>query len=172
MERALAINRPITYREILMPQHPEELDDALYEQIVALIELGNEQVEVKQDLAAAIGFYDQALKMLPKPIERWDAAVWLLVALGDCYFLKGEYPQALEYLKRAIQCPGAVGTGFIHLRLGQTFFELNLKNKAADELTRAYMAAPELFESQDPKYFAFLKTRIRGLPGGFVRRPR
>ena len=34
----------------------------------------------------------------------------------------------------------ALGNGFIHLRLGQTLFELKQPDRAADELARAYMA--------------------------------
>lgn len=148
-----------------MPQAPTELDDELYQKIVALIEQGNVLVEESHDLVAANARYGEALALLPEPIERWDAGLWLLVALGDCHFLLGNYTQALDYLTHAIRCPDALGNGFIHLRLGQTLFELEQPDRAADELARAYMAdGQDLFASQDPKYFTFIKTRMRGLP--------
>jgi len=47
------------------------------------------------------------------------------------------------------------------LRLGQVYFELNDVDKAADNLTRAYMGdGLRVFEGQDVKYLDFLKTKI------------
>lgn len=61
-----------------------------------------------------------------------------------------------------MHCPGAIGNPFVHLRLGQAQFELGDMTRAADELARAYMGAgDEIFEEQDPKYLAFLKTKIQ-----------
>jgi hypothetical protein len=38
-------------------------------------------------------------------------------------------------------------------------------DRAADELTRAYMGGDEeIFDNEDPKYFQFLKTRIKLSP--------
>ncbi len=49
----------------------------------------------------------------------------------------------------------------VHLRLGEVYFELENFEKAADELARAYMAeGKDVFEDEDPKYFAFLATKI------------
>ena len=65
-------------------------------------------------------------------------------------------------------CPEGFGNPFLHLRLGQTEFELGNHDQAANELTRAY--GPDgawIFESEDPKYFEFLKTRIREPLGGW-----
>jgi len=61
-----------------------------------------------------------------------------------------------------MHCPDAIGNPFLHLRLGQCCFEKRALDRAADELTRAYMGAGrKIFESDDPKYFEFLKTRIK-----------
>ena len=58
--------------------------------------------------------------------------------------------------------PDGQGNALIHLRLGQTSFELGDLDRAADELTRAYMAAgSEIFEDEDVKYVAFLSTKIK-----------
>lgn len=66
-----------------------------------------------------------------------------------------------ETLSFAMRCPDAMGNPFLHLRLGQCQFELAALDRAADELARAYMGGgPELFSQEDPKYLAFLKTRI------------
>ena len=62
----------------------------------------------------------------------------------------------------AIQCPTGLGNPYIHFRLGQTYFENGIMDKAADELTRAYMGAGlEIFMEDDPKYLAFLETKIK-----------
>ena len=142
----------------------EALDDALHARIVQLTDAGNRLCEEDGDLRAALVPYREALALLPPPAERWEAASWILAALGDCHFLLGEYERAHEMLTRALRVPGALGTGFIHLRLGQVQLELGNAARAADELARAYMAeGRELFEDEDPKYYAFLRTRLRGL---------
>jgi hypothetical protein len=54
------------------------------------------------------------------------------------------------------------------MRLGQCQFELGNKERAADELARAYMAeGSEIFKEEDPKYFAFLKTRLKPPASGW-----
>ena len=55
-----------------------------------------------------------------------------------------------------------LGNPFLHLRLGQSQYELGELDRAADELMRAYMGAGEdIFVSEDPKYRAFLATRAK-----------
>lgn len=61
-----------------------------------------------------------------------------------------------------MHCPGAIGNPFLHLRLGQCQLELGNNDQAADELTRAYMAeGTTIFQDEDPKYLAFLKTQLK-----------
>jgi hypothetical protein len=58
--------------------------------------------------------------------------------------------------------PGGLGNSFLHLRLGQVLLDLAEPDLAADELMRAYMGAGEtIFETQEPKYLAFLRTRAK-----------
>ena len=69
------------------------------------------------------------------------------------------YEEAREAFRDVMYCPGAIGNPFIHLRLGQVQFELGNLNRAGDELARAYMGkGEEIFEDEDPKYLAFVKT--------------
>ena len=106
--------------------------------------------------------YVEAIKLLPEPITQWEACTWLLVAIGDANFLSKNYQQAKNALSDAMHCPGAIGNPFIHLRLGQSQFELGKKDRAGDELTRAYMGAgKDIFKEDDPKYFEFLKTVLK-----------
>lgn len=119
------------------------------------------------DLTGAYNRFMEGLQLLPEPLHQWKEATWLFAALGDVYFQAQNYSQALEAFTDAIHCREAVGNPFLHLRLGQCQFELNNLDRAADELTRAYMGAgTEIFREEDPKYFEFLKTRIKPPVGG------
>jgi tetratricopeptide (TPR) repeat protein len=138
-----------------------ELDDELHSQISALCEAGDALAE-KGRLDAAIEKYQAAFELVSEPFSEWEASTWILATLGDTYYLKREYVQALDALQRAMHCPGAIGNPFLHLRLGQVQFELADEARAADELTRAYMGGgEEIFEGADPKYLTWLKSILR-----------
>lgn len=110
----------------------------------------------------AVEKYLQAFELLPEPKTDWEACTWLLAAIGDANFNSKNYEQASAALNDAMHCPGAIGNPFIHLRLGQSQFELGNLDRANDELARAYMGAgKEIFANEDPKYFAHLKTVLR-----------
>jgi hypothetical protein len=88
------------------------------------------------------------------------AATWVLAAIADAAFLGGFLQSARQAIEYGMTCPGAIGNPFMHLRFGQILLDLGERNRAADELMRAYMGAgAEIFERDDPKYLAFLKTR-------------
>ena len=106
--------------------------------------------------------------MLPEPIENWKAATWFFAGIGDAYFLSGKYQAALRPLLDAMKCAGAIGNPFLHLRLGQVQFELENYILAADELARAYMGdGTRVFTGENPKYFEFLKTKLKEPPNGW-----
>jgi tetratricopeptide (TPR) repeat protein len=141
----------------------DELDDELFAQITEICERGNLAFDDDR-FDEAIEEYGRALAVLPPPLERWEASTWVLTALGDCHYLKEEYPEALGYLARAVRCEGGLGNPFIHLRLGQVHFELGNEDRAKNELARAYMGdGPEIFEDQDPKYLTFLRRFMIGI---------
>ncbi|OZI42625.1 hypothetical protein CEK29_12850 [Bordetella genomosp. 5] len=136
-----------------------QLDDALHEQIKTLCAQGDACVEAGE-LDDALDAYDEAWDLLPEPKQRWEAATWILVAIGDTCFMAGDETASAETFGLALQCPGGVGNPFIHLRLGQLAFDADQLDTAADELMRAYMGAgAEIFEGEAPEYLAFLKTR-------------
>ncbi|MFJ8473288.1 hypothetical protein [Kitasatospora sp. NPDC094011] len=59
-----------------------------------------------------------------------------------------------------MKCPDGLGNPYVHLRLGQTTFELGDHDRAADELIRAHLGGgPELFREDDPTYRGFLRSR-------------
>lgn len=140
-----------------------QLDDTLHRRITEHTDRGNEYCRTDA-LAQAIEEYKKALALIPEPLEDWEASTWVLVAVGDCYFLLDDFRQAHTYLSRAIHCPGALGNFFIHLRLGQVQLELGNQKRAKDELARAYMAGgEEAFQDEDPKYFNFIRRFMKGL---------
>lgn len=143
-----------------MEDNIEELDDGVYQEIEKNCHMGDEEVE-KGNLSEAVGHYKKAWELLPEPQAKWNASTWILAAIGDVRYQMGEYEKTITALEYAIHCPDGLGNPFIHLRLGQSYFEKGQLDKAADELARAYMGAGEdIFSEQEAKYFDFLKTKI------------
>lgn len=138
-----------------------ELNNNLHSQITLLCEAGDALVE-NQSYDEALGKYAQALSLLPEPNIEWEAALWIYAALGDTYYFKGDFTQALTALSNAMRCPGAIGNAFLHLRLGECFFENGDQAKAEEELTRAYMGGgKDIFLNEDPKYFRMIEQLLK-----------
>lgn len=115
---------------------------------------------------AALDQYDVAWNLLPAPREQWDAATWISAAKGDALFKEGDYSRAFEQFALAVRCPEGLGNPFVHLRLGQTLYELGDEPQALENLARAYMGAgKEIFSSEPPKYFDALKKAMLSPPG-------
>lgn|SRR3989338_3773565 len=111
---------------------------------------------------AAINKYNEAWLAIPDPKNDWEASTWLLVAVGDACFLGGYFTSGSEAFRYALSCPGGIGNPFVHLRLGQCEFERKELDEAAEHLTRAYMLeGKEILSNDHPKYFEYLKTRIK-----------
>jgi len=139
----------------------KELDDKIYAKIKEYCKSGDQLAE-GQNYRSAIADYNKAWKLVPEPKNEWNASTWILAAIGDSSFLGGFYSSAKSALEYALTCPDGLGNAFIHLRLGQVLFELNELDKSAEELIRAYMGdGAEIFQSEDPKYFDFLRTRAK-----------
>jgi len=138
-----------------------ELPDEIYEGVKRLCATGDDTAK-KGKYRDAVAWYRRALDLLPSPVTKWDAATWIYAAIGDAYFLAGDAPAALEAFDRAMESPNSYGNPFLHLRRGQSLFDLGRKEEAANELTRAYMIEDEdIFDDEDPKYLKFLKTVLR-----------
>ncbi|UOQ68853.1 tetratricopeptide repeat protein [Hymenobacter volaticus] len=127
-----------------------ELDDALYQEIMKHCEEGDEAVE-DDDYDRAIHAFQQAFDLLPEPYQEWEASTWVLFSLGEAQFFNEDYTAAKESLAAVMHCPGAIGNPLIHLRLGQAQYELGNLVKAKDELMRAYMGRA--------KKYSMAKTR-------------
>lgn len=138
---------------------PKALPDEIYGRLTRTTEEGSQLFDAL-DFAGALKMYEAAWELLPEPKEEWNAALWVLAAIGDCHFYLNDFLAARRVLQSALHLPGAIGNPFLHLRLGQTEFELGDTTRAADELIRAYaIEGPELFADQDPKYLSFLATK-------------
>lgn len=140
-----------------------ELEDHIHAQIKDLCETGDSHVDESR-FDEAIRSYESAWGILPDPPYSFEAATWILVAIADSYFLSARYEEAFEALRKVMvqECPGSKGSPFIRLRRGQCLYEIGDRDKAAEELTAAYMLeGKEIFTDEDPKYFDFLKTKIR-----------
>ena len=109
------------------------------------------------DLPQAIRQFYSAWTKLPKPQTQWQEAGWVLTALGDAYFAKGDYKNGKEALLSALHCPEAKGNPIIHLRLGQCLYELGELPAAAEQFSLVHdQAGDNLFASEDPKYRAMV----------------
>ena len=137
-----------------------ELPPELHMKIQELSAKGDELCEVKK-FEDAIQKYNEAWLLVPDPKNDWEASTWLLAAIGDACFASGLNTSASEALTFALTCPGGFGNPFVHLRLGQCEFERNNLSEAAEHLARAYMLEGKaVFDSENPKYFQFLTTKI------------
>lgn len=140
---------------------PDQLDDALHKEIVSLCERGDDLLE-QQRLDEALEIYKRAWLLIPEPRFVWEAATWVLAALGDCYYFKKDYVQCKFVFSEARKCPDGLSNPFINLRIGQSAYELGEMSLADDELTRAYMGAGrEIFENDDPKYIERLRQVLK-----------
>ena len=136
-----------------------ELNDMVHERIKSLCAEGDAFAEAG-DYPAALEKYWEAWDRIPEPQTQWDAATWLLAAIGDANFQIDDFSAGRDNLMMAMHCPGAIGNPFLHLRLGQCQFELGNLDQAANELARAYMGAGRDIFNGEEKYFEFLKTRL------------
>lgn len=144
-----------------------ELDAKTHKRVAQLCGQGDLHAEEGR-LDQALAAFTNALGMLPEPPERWEAATWIFAAIGDVHFMVGSFETAEKAFQEAIGCPGAIGNPFLHLRLGQLALEHEDEDRATVELNRALIAEGEaIFDSDDPKYLAFLKTRVDPPKGGW-----
>ncbi|MFC8684827.1 tetratricopeptide repeat protein [Brevibacillus porteri] len=137
-----------------------QLSDSTHTEITSLCKQGDDLVRAG-NLEEGKNKYVAALRLLPENHREWVAATWIYVAIGDVHFQMKNYDKAFKCFFNAVQCPEGLGNPYIHLRLGQLYYEQENLEKAADELTRAYMGAGiAIFMEDDPKYLEFLETKI------------
>ena len=142
--------------DAMPPPLENEIDLAIQE----ALENAEEQMEAAQ-WDEAVAAFQAALRLLPAAnvLDEYATRGW--AGIGDARFSQQNYAAAREAMEQALKCDGGTGNAFVHLRLGQCCLQLQQTDAAADQLTRAYMAAgPDIFQGEDEMYFAFLQTRI------------
>ena len=145
----------------------DELSDRTHRLVTELCQRGDSLCE-DGDYSAGVLEYRDALSLLPEPREQWEASAWIFTATGDALFLAGDFEKAATELSSALRCPGALGNPFVHLRLGQCHLEIGNREKAVDELTRAYMGGgKDVFDQEEAKYFALVKSILREPKSGW-----
>jgi tetratricopeptide (TPR) repeat protein len=133
-----------------------ELQDDLYEEILSLCSDGDNLVEESR-FDAAIEIYLKALDLVPDPKNNWEASTWIYTAIGDTYYIKGDYEASKNYFFEAINCPDGIENPFILLRLGESLYELNEFVKAKEYLLKAYMLeGNEVFQDENEKYLKLI----------------
>ena len=137
-----------------------ELNNDIYQKIVQLSEKGDEFVD-NREYKKAILLYKKALSLIPKNKYEWEASLWLFVALGDTYYLDGNYKESLNFMFEALNCQGGLENPFVFLRIGECFFEINNKIKAREYLLKAYMLDENrIFNGENEKYLNAIKDLI------------
>lgn len=138
----------------------EQMDEATHARLLDFCAQGD--AFAKQGAYAdALARYAEAWYLIPEPRQDWHASTWVLAAIGDACFLMGDYVETRKAMEFAMQCPEAIGTPFLHLRLGQALYEHAEDGRATDELVRAYLGGgPEIFADEHPRYLEFLSSRV------------
>lgn len=137
----------------------DALNETLYQQISSLCDEGDKLADEGR-FADALKQYQAAWKLLPDPKNQWEAATWILVAMGDVNFLSGRYRQAVNDLNAALENIHAADNPFIYLRLGQSRLELGEEAAALEALqTAEELGDEELWDGEDEKYRRFLNER-------------
>jgi tetratricopeptide (TPR) repeat protein len=138
-----------------------ELSDDIYQEIQRLCQEGNNFES--SNLEQALSCFQKAWEFLPEPKTNWSAALWILVAIGDIQFQRGEFAAGRQALMTAMKYFNeALGNPFIRLRLGQCMYELGEMQEAANWLTGAFIReGVEIFGDDNPKYVEFVKARLK-----------
>lgn len=140
----------------------QELPEDISDKINEAAEHGNELIE-EEKFAEAIEVWKKALALIPEPQNTFPETLWFEVSIGDTYFLQGDFETALRHFETAKGniADNGYENPLIMLRLGQLYYEAQRPEEAKEYLLRAYMMEGEgIFESDDARYFEFLKTNV------------
>ena len=138
------------------------MSQALQTQLRQYCETGYQYYD-KGDYKTAIRNFYSAWTLIPKPQTQWQESGWVLTALGDAYFKKGDYSNSCEALNSALHCPECDNNPFVHLRLGQSYFELNAIEDAKKHFQQVLdQQGKLLFEQEHSKYLSSLLPPSNG----------
>lgn len=135
-----------------------ELSDEIYKKILHLSELGDFYTNM-EEWDKALEQYEEALNLVPESKYQWEASTWLYVAIGDVYFYKEQYNEAINHMNEALKCPDGIGNPYINLRMGESYYELGELNNAKRYLVEAYIVdGMDIFKGEPEKYYKLLES--------------
>gem|GEM_PF-2493227 len=130
--------------------------------IELLCETGHDEYQ-HNHYAKALRLFYQAWLQLPKPQSQYHHAPWILTAIGDCYFKQGSFKQAIEALNSALHCPSIKEEeqqlGFMHIRLGQSFYQQGNQPLARQHFNQAQRLAPKQIKNISSEYRHFINSQ-------------
>ena len=143
------------------------LSDVIEAEVARLVTEAEELADNEED-ERALALFRSGWALIPEPKGEWQRALQLLGGIADCQFYLGEFEECRRTMQLALRSGGGPDNPFICLRLGQSHLELGDERGAGNWLTAAMMAGGvEMFEGEDPKYWAFLRERLDPPPGGW-----
>lgn len=146
---------------------PIPLPDDIEAEVARLVAEAEEFTDAGED-GLALERFRAGWDLFPEPKGEWQRALQLLGGVADSLFLLGDYEGCRRAMQVALRTGGGPDNPFICLRLGQCHLELGDERGAGDWLASAMMAGGlEVFEGEDPKYWAFLRGRLDPPPGGW-----
>lgn len=139
----------------------ETLDPVLFADIMDVSMRGALQMQGQEPLKAQ-GHFLAAMRRLPEPLGRWNAAGWLLLALGHACVVRADWPLARQVLTDAMWSPGVFGNPWAHRLKGQAHFALQELDRAADDLLRAYQSVGHaILEGTPPGCLTLIEETVR-----------
>ncbi|MFO0797023.1 MAG: hypothetical protein U0804_06065 [Gemmataceae bacterium] len=136
-------------------------------EVARLSEAAEDRADAEDD-SEALALFQAAWDLLPDPKTEWERASQLLGGIADSHFHLGAFESCRRAMQEAMRSGSGPENPFVCLRLGQCHLELGDERGAANWLTGALMGGGlEMFEEEDPKYWAFLRERLDPPPGGW-----
>lgn len=129
----------------------------MQEKILALCEKGYSSLD-RGEAKQALRLFYQAWTLIPRPQYEYEEAGWVLTAIGDAYYHKGEYGPGAEALESALHCKQTADNPVVLKRLGQCFFHLDEEEKALVAFRKAIaLGGKQLFTDESPRYLRLVR---------------
>lgn len=113
-----------------------QLTDSIYDELHGLAEQGNIAIDEGR-FNEAIALWEQALTLLPKPVNQWQAAFWLYASMAEGYYQLDQFDESITHLVLAQACPESKENPYTYYLLGKCYWRLS-HEQAAEYLLKAY----------------------------------
>jgi hypothetical protein len=147
---------------------PKPLPDSIAAEVDRLFNEGEEFADDEED-EKALARFQAAWDLLPEPRGESDRALEIFAAIADSHFHLGDYETCYRKMQQSlILYGGSASNPFVRLRMGQCLFEMGDRREAMNWMAPVYWnEGRAFFESEDPKYLAFVKEGLNPPPGGW-----